>query len=167
MKGCWCNKMREWASGPHGERHASFQAYVVPATRGTAPNSRDFRWARTFPIPIESRNVGEMTIPIVWGGRSGRGHHDGDALSSWSATSGHLPGMTSLWWGRGSSLPGLLSSVLLDPVTPEITEQGGGTDCYLITLGASDVWLYIQGGTMELVAWDEVVPWTWMLDLMW
>lgn len=62
------------------ERHASFQAYIVPATRGTAPNSRGFRWARTFLIPIRKQELGEMTIPIVSGGRSGRGHHDGDTV---------------------------------------------------------------------------------------
>lgn len=66
--------------------------------------------------------------------------------------------MTALRRGCGSPLSGVLSSFLLDPVTPEIIDHGGwGTACYPITLGTCNVCISSVARWMRLLAWEEVV----------
>lgn len=72
MKGCWGNKRRKWVSESHGET-CLLRGLRSAATRGTAPNSRGFRWGRTFLIPMRKQECGRDDSSYCVGRQVGEG----------------------------------------------------------------------------------------------
>lgn len=80
--------------------------------------------------------MGKMTIPTAWGLERG-------SMMEPFGLAGLPPLATCLDISPrrecGSLLPRLLSSVFLDPVSPEISDHRGATDRHLITLGMYNI----------------------------